>query len=66
MKLVLILLGLILIALAVVYFVLPADQLPGFLPGHAAGVMRIHAKHGLVAGAIGVALVTAGWFMGRR
>jgi hypothetical protein len=49
-----------------VYFVLPADQLPGFLPGHAAGVMRIHAKHGLVAGAIGVALVTAGWFMGRR
>jgi hypothetical protein len=66
MKLVLTLLGLILIAVAVVYFVLPADQLPGFMPGHEAGVTRIHMKHGAVAGAIGVALLTAGWIMGRR
>jgi hypothetical protein len=66
MKLVLMLLGLILIAIAVMYFVLPADQLPAFFPGHAAGETRIHMKHGLVAGAIGVALLTAGWIMGRR
>ena len=55
-----------LIVIAVVYFVLPADQLPGFMPGHQAGVMRVHYKHGLVSGVVGVVLLAIGWVMGRR
>lgn len=66
MKLVLSVLGLVLIVVAVVYFVVPADQLPSFLPGHEAGVTRTHMKHGIVSGVVGVILLAAGWFMGRR
>jgi len=66
MKLVLSVLGLVLIVVAVVYFVVPADQLPSFLPGHEAGVTRVHMKHGVVSGVVGVILLAAGWFMGRR
>jgi hypothetical protein len=66
MKLVLTALGIILLIVAAVYFVMPADQLPGFLPGHEAGVTRIHAKHGIVAGVAGLVLLAAGVWMGRR
>src|SRR6266480_4659115 len=50
MKLILTLLGVVLLVIAAVYFVIPADQLPGFFPGHEAGVTRVHAKHGIVSG----------------
>lgn len=66
MKAVCIILGLALIACAVVYFTMPADQLPGFFPGHEAGVARMHTKHGVVAAVIGVVLIAIGWFTGRR
>jgi len=66
MKLIAIVLGIALIVVAVVYFLLPADQLPAFFPGHEAGVTRMHMKHGIVAGAAGVVLLAIGWFMGRR
>jgi hypothetical protein len=66
MKLVLTVFGIILLIVAAVYFVMPADQLPGFLPGHEAGVSRIHAKHGIVAGVAGLVLLAAGVWMGRR
>ena len=66
MKLLLSVLGLVLIVVAVIYFVMPADQLPSFMPGHEAGVTRVHMKHGIVSGVVGVVLLAAGWFMGRR
>jgi drug/metabolite transporter (DMT)-like permease len=66
MKLVLIVLGVILLILAGVYFMMPADQLPSFLPGHEAGVTRVHTKHGIVAAVAGVVLIAAGWWIGRR
>ena len=66
MKLILTVLGLVLIVVAVVYFVMPADQLPSFMPGHEAGVARVYMKHGIVSGVAGVILLAAGWFMGRR
>jgi hypothetical protein len=66
MKLLLSVLGLVLIVVAVIYFVMPADQLPSFMPGHEAGVARVHMKHGVVSGVAGVVLLAAGWFMGRR
>jgi hypothetical protein len=66
MKLILTLLGVILIAVAVVYFVMPADSLPSFFPGHEAGVTRMHYKHGMVSAVAGVILLAVGWWMGRR
>ena len=66
MKLILSLLGVVLLVVAAVYFLLPADQLPSFLPGHEAGVARMHTKHGIVAGVVGLVLLGAGVFVGRR
>lgn len=66
MKVALTLLGILCLIVAGAYFLLPADQLPGFLPGHEAGVTRIHSKHGIVAAVIGVVLILTGWWTGRR
>jgi hypothetical protein len=66
MKLVLTLLGVVLLVVAAVYFLVPADQLPGFFPGHEAGVSRMHMKHGIVSGVLGLVLIGAGTFLGRR
>ena len=66
MKLVLSLLGVVLLVVAAVYFLMPADQLPSFFPGHLAGDTHMHTKHGIVAGVLGLVLLGAGVFMGRR
>jgi hypothetical protein len=66
MKLILTLLGVVLLVVAAVYFLMPADQLPGFLPGHEAGVTRMHYKHGIASGVAGLVLLAAGVWMGRR
>ena len=66
MKLVLTLLGVVLLVVAAVYFLVPADQLPGFFPGHEDGVARMHYKHGIASGVVGVVLLAAGAWMGRR
>ena len=66
MKLVLTLLGVVLLVVAAVYFLVPADQLPGFFPGHETGVARVHTKHGIVSGLIGLILIGVGVFLGRR
>src|SRR5260370_44261 len=60
MKLILTLLGVVLLVVAGVYFLVPADQLPGFFPGHEAGVTRMHTKHGMVAAVAGPVLRAAG------
>ena len=54
MKLILSLVGVILLVIAAVYFLVPADQLPTFFPGHEAGLARIRMKHGAVAGVVGI------------
>ena len=66
MKLVLSLLGVVLLIVAAVYFIMPADQLPSFFPGHEAGVTHVHTKHGIVAGVAGLVLLAVGMWMGRR
>jgi len=66
MKLVLTVLGVVLLVVAAVYFLLPADQLPGFFPGHEAGATRMHYKHGIASGVAGLVLLAAGVWMGRR
>jgi hypothetical protein len=66
MKLILTVLGVVLLVIAAVYFLLPADQLPSFFPGHETGEARMHYKHGVAAGVVGVLLLGAGIWMGRR
>jgi hypothetical protein len=66
MKLILSLLGIVLLVVAAAYFLVPADSLPGFFPGHEAGVTRMHTKHGVVSGVAGLVLLAAGMWVGRR
>jgi membrane protein DedA with SNARE-associated domain len=66
MKVIAYLLGIIAIIIAIVYFVVPSDSLPTFMPGYAAGSDHIHVKHGVGAAVVGVILLAIGWFMGRR
>jgi hypothetical protein len=65
----LVLIGLILIAVGVVYFTVKAGKLPSFIPGRIAGSRGYRRAHGLVAVIVGVvALLFAvvGASLGRR
>ena len=66
MKLVLTVLGVVLLIIAGMYVVVPADQLPTFFPGHEDGVARVHMKHGIASGVAGIILLAAGVWMGRK
>lgn len=66
MKLALTLLGIVLLVVAAVYFLVPADQLPGVFPGHEAGLARVRMKHGIAAGILGLVSIGAGLWLGRR
>jgi uncharacterized membrane-anchored protein YitT (DUF2179 family) len=54
--------GVVLIAIAIVYFAEPAKSLPGFFPGHQAGSSHHHAKHGIAALLLGLACFVFAWF----
>jgi len=55
-------LGIVLIAIAVVYWAEPAGSLPSFFPGHEAGSGHHHVKHGIAAFLLGVACIVFAWF----
>ncbi len=55
--------GLLFVIAAVLYFTQPAGSLPGFLPGHEAGSLLRHTKHGILALALGVVCFVAAWFL---
>jgi hypothetical protein len=59
------LLGVVLLVLAVTYWVVPAGSLPAFLPGFEAGSDQVHAKHGLGALIVAILLFAFAWFQGR-
>jgi hypothetical protein len=65
MKTIAYVLGALLIVLAIVYFLVPADALPSFLPGYDATMPRVRTKHGLASGAVGIVLMAIGWWVGR-
>jgi hypothetical protein len=54
--------GLLLIALAILYWVEPAKSLPSFIPGHLAGSNHHHVKHGIAAFLLGLACLVFAWF----
>jgi hypothetical protein len=54
--------GILCVILAVVYWTVPADSLPAYLPGYEAGVASTHFKHGLVAVILGLAFLVYAWF----
>jgi membrane protein DedA with SNARE-associated domain len=51
---------------AVMYFVMPAGQLPTFMPGYLSGSDHIHKTHAVAAAVAAVVLFLIGWFAGRR
>jgi hypothetical protein len=65
MRNVAIVLGLVFVIIALVYWLVPAGSLPGFVPGFEAGGTRIHGKHGIVAAVIAVILFVFAWYAGR-
>jgi hypothetical protein len=50
------------IALAIYYWVTPADMLPMFVPGYDAAMTSPHIKHGIASLAAGLALLVYAWF----
>jgi uncharacterized membrane protein HdeD (DUF308 family) len=58
--------GILLIVVAVIYFVQPEHSLPSFFPGHAsatsAEASHHHTKHGIAALVVGLALFAFAWF----
>ncbi len=61
-----VLLGVLLIVVAVIYFVQPAHSLPSFFPGHVsatdAEASHHHAKHGVAALVLALACFVFAWF----
>ena len=55
-------LGVALVALAVVYWAEPAGSLPSLIPGHEAGSGHHHVKHGIAAFLLGAVLLVFAWF----
>jgi hypothetical protein len=55
-------LGIVLIVIAIVYWAEPAKSLPGFFPGHTAGSTHHHVKHGIAAFLLGIACLVFAWF----
>jgi hypothetical protein len=54
--------GLVFLAIAIVYFVEPAGSLPSFFPGHEAGSSQHQAKHGIAALVVAAACFVFAWF----
>ncbi|HUO72730.1 MAG TPA: hypothetical protein VMU39_18315 [Solirubrobacteraceae bacterium] len=57
-----VILGIVLIVIAIIYWVSPASSLPSFFPGHQAGSSTHHVKHGIAAFLLGLACLVFAWF----
>ncbi len=54
--------GVVLIVIAAIYWAEPAKSLPSFFPGHTAGSTHHHTKHGIAAFLLGLACLVFAWF----
>jgi hypothetical protein len=66
MKMAALVLGIIFLILAVVYFLIPAGSLPSFLPGFEAGSDHTHVKHAVASLVVAVVLFVISWYAGRN
>ena len=66
MKMIAYLRAIVCVIAAGMYFVMPAGQLPTFMPGYLAGSDHIHKTHAIAAAGAAVVLFAIGWFAGRR
>ena len=57
-----VIIGIALIAIAIVYWAEPAKSLPSFFPGHQAGSSHHHTKHGIASFLVGLACLAFAWF----
>jgi hypothetical protein len=57
-----IVLGVLFLALAILYFVDSAGSLPSFIPGHQAGSAHHHVKHGIAALVVSFGCFVFAWF----
>ena len=57
-----IVLGVLFVALAVLYWVDSASSLPSFVPGHSAGSSHHHVKHGIAALVVALGCFVFAWF----
>jgi len=61
-----VLLGVLFVVVAVIYFVAPEHSLPSFFPGHtsagSADANHHHTKHGIAALVVALALFAFAWF----
>ena len=55
-------LGILFLVLAIVYWTMTAGSLPHFLPGFETGVTTIHFKHGLASLLLALASFAYAWF----
>jgi hypothetical protein len=55
-------LGIVLLWIAIIYWTTPASSLPTWLPGFAAGDSAIHVKHGVAALVVALAGFAYAWF----
>jgi hypothetical protein len=57
-----VILGIVLIATACMYWFVPASSLPAFMPGFKADSPHVHLKHGIAAMLLALALFAYAWF----
>jgi len=57
-----VLIGIVLIVIAIIYWTSTASGLPSFFPGHKAGSSTHHTKHGIAAFLLGLACFVFAWF----
>ncbi len=61
-----VLVGILLIVVAIIYFVQPEHSLPSFFPGHSSATSaeanHHHTKHGIAALVVAAALFIFAWF----
>jgi hypothetical protein len=61
-----VILAIVFIAIAVFYFVTPADKLPHSFPGYVANSSKVHLKHGLAALIVGLGFAILAWFSTKK
>ncbi|MGN6215874.1 MAG: hypothetical protein ACTHN7_02810 [Solirubrobacterales bacterium] len=55
-------LGILFLVVAIIYWAEPAGSLPSFFPGHEAGSSHHHFKHGIAAFVVAIGCFVFAWF----